>query len=115
MTLAAVFPLAESFHRKIFFFFNLPCLLGKEIGMTTLAGEFLSQVKFVFKNDSPYRFDKNYGPSAIFLGLNSDPHAGNDQQKRKKHYYSTYDIHAFSGFLHVSGSCLQIKDIGHGA
>jgi hypothetical protein len=52
--------------------------------VTTLAGHFSSQMKFMFKYYRPNRFYKNYRPAAVFLSTRSLDKAGKKQQKQHR-------------------------------
>ncbi len=89
MAFAAILSLIKGCHGKVVFFFYFPGIFGKWLRVTTQAGKFLPQMKFMLKDHSPHRFYKNYGTTSVFLGPNCNATACQYQQERKKENYFT--------------------------
>ena len=56
MTSAAIFPLPERCHGEIFFLFNLPCLLCKDLRVATLTVKIFAEMHSMLKYHGPHRF-----------------------------------------------------------
>ena len=72
MTPSAVFSLVEGSHGKILLLLELTGFFNKQVRMAALAVKLFAEVEFVFKNNGPNRFYKNYRPATIFLHLGGE-------------------------------------------